>query len=50
MKLHFIILYIMQGYVGQLMWVMSNCLFPLHSMYCYMVKILRTGTLCYLKL
>ena len=38
MKFHFIYLYIMQEYTGQLMYVMSNGLFPLHSICCYMVK------------
>ena len=28
----------MQEYTGQLMYVMSNGLFPLHSICCYMVK------------
>lgn len=38
MKFHFICLYIMQEYIGQLMYVMNNGLFPLHSICCYMVK------------
>lgn len=38
MKFHFIYLYIMQEYTGHLMYVMSNGLFPLHSICCYMVK------------
>ena len=51
MKFHFIYLYIMQEYIGQLMYVMSNGLFPLNSICCYMVKKkIWAGTLCYLNL